>query len=127
MDGVVHFEIPSGDKERAGKFYGEVFGWSFVDMPEMNYKIARSGEVDENNMMKEKGVINGGIFDRGDGPVKSTTIIMNVESIDETLEKIKRAGGEIVKEKIKVGEMGYVAYFKDTEGNINGIWENIRK
>jgi len=31
MGRVIHFEIHVNDMERAKKFYGEVFGWSFQD------------------------------------------------------------------------------------------------
>ena len=33
MDAVVHFEIPSDDRERANLFYSTVFGWETGDMP----------------------------------------------------------------------------------------------
>ena len=29
MPRVVHFEIPSDDPERATRFYGDLFGWTF--------------------------------------------------------------------------------------------------
>lgn len=60
MNKIVHFEIPFDDKERAGEFYKNVFDWQIEDMPSMNYTIARSAEVDENQMIKEPGAINGG-------------------------------------------------------------------
>ncbi len=31
---VVHFEIPFDDGDRARAFYGSVFGWSIMAMPE---------------------------------------------------------------------------------------------
>ena len=36
----------------------------------------------------------------------------------------RAAGGEAVGEKIPVGEMGFAASFKDTEGNVMGLWES---
>ncbi len=33
----VHIEITSTDPARTRKFCEEVFGWSFEEMPEMNY------------------------------------------------------------------------------------------
>ena len=35
MGRLVHFEIHVNDMERAKKFYGEVFGWSFQDWSDM--------------------------------------------------------------------------------------------
>lgn len=33
--------------------------------------------------------------------------------------------GKIVHDKFNVGDMGYAAYFKDTEGNILELWQNL--
>ena len=38
---------------------------------------------------------------------------------------VKNMGGEVVRGKMQVGEMGHAAYFKDTEGNIIGLWQII--
>jgi len=43
-----------------------------------------------------------------------------------SMKKVKKMGGEIVREKFQVGDMGYAAYFKDTEGNIIGLWQEIK-
>jgi uncharacterized protein len=126
MNKVVHFEIPFDDKEKCMEFYGKVFGWDFQDMPEMNYTIARTAETDENFMIKEPGAINGGMFKRNE-ILKGPIIVMNVSNIDEILGKVKENGGEIVKERSAIGEMGFIAYVKDTEGNVSGLWEDRKK
>ena len=64
MDKVVHFEIPFEDKQRAMKFYTDSFGWQLADMPQMNYVMASTVDVDQNHMPKEAGAINGGLFPR---------------------------------------------------------------
>jgi predicted enzyme related to lactoylglutathione lyase len=58
MDKVVHFEFPFDDKARAMKFYSECFGRKLMDMPEMQYVMASSVEVDEMQMPKEPGAIS---------------------------------------------------------------------
>lgn len=129
MDKVVHFEIPCNDKEKTGEFYSSVFQWKMVPFSDMNYIVCHTCEVDEgnDNMPKEVGVINGGLFNKGDGPVQAPSITINVDSIDEKLGKVSSSGGEVVKEKSKVGDMGYIAYFKDPDGNVIGLWENVKK
>lgn len=127
MDKVVHFEIPYDDKERVQGFYEKVFDWKFQDMPEMNYLTARSGEVDEDFMMKEKGVINGGMYKRDEKSAKSPVIVISVNSIDEKIVQIKNSGGKVFREKIQVGDMGFYAQVEDSEGNIIGIWEDVKK
>ncbi len=123
MDKVVHFEIPADDLNRAKKFYGETFDWQLEDMPEMSYVIARSVETDEKHMPKESGAINGGMAKRG-GNLMAPSFAISVASIEDAIEKIKRGGGIITKEKTPVGSMGFIAYFKDTEGNVLSLWQN---
>ena len=64
MNKIVHFEIPFDDKEKAMKFYKDIFGWELNDMPEMNYVIAHTVKVDKKFMPKESGAINGGMYKR---------------------------------------------------------------
>ena len=129
MDKVVHFELPADNTDRAKKFYQESFDWQITDYPEMKYTIIRTAETDENMMIKESGAINGGLFKKGEveNPVVAPSFSVDVKDIDEAIKKIKNAGGLILKDKTQVGEMGYVAYFKDTEGNILSVWQNILK
>ncbi|MBK5482595.1 VOC family protein [Peribacillus sp. TH16] len=50
MGRLVHFEIHVDDMERAKKFYGEVFGWSFQDWSDfagMPYLGAGTGDENE--------------------------------------------------------------------------------
>jgi|SRR3972149_3134593 len=125
MDKVVHFEIPADDVKRAEKFYSSVFGWQTQSMPEMNYTIVRTVEVDKKQMPKEPGAINGGMTKR-QGPLKSVVITISVDSIEASAKKISKAGGKMVGEKLKVGDMGFAAYFQDSEGNVIGLWQNAK-
>ncbi len=123
MNKVVHFEIPADDLARAKKFYQETFDWQLQDMPDLNYVMVRTTETDEKWMPKEPGAINGGMLQRNNMvPVPSLAI--GVPNLEVAIEKIKQAGGTIVKEKTPVGQMGFIAYFKDTEGNVLSLWQN---
>jgi uncharacterized protein len=130
MNPVNHFEIPYDEKERAEKFYKEVFGWKLLDHDMGNdhtYTLAYTCEVDDKMMCKEPNVINGGLYKRGEGVAKSPVIVITVPNLDEHLVKIKDNGGEIVMDKQKVGEMGLYAQVKDPEGNTIGVWESLKK
>ena len=126
MDKVVHFEIPVDDLERAQKFYKSIFGWKMEAMPGMEYIMIGTTPIDENNMPTEPGAINGGMMKR-QHPVTSPLIVINVQNIEDAMKNVKKMGGEIVRGKTQVGDMGYVAYFKDTEGNIIGLWQTIKE
>jgi uncharacterized protein len=119
---VVHFEIPFDDQERASSFYGEAFGWSLTAMPEMDYVLVTTGPSDE-GPPSEPGFINGGMLKRG-LPVGTPVIVVEVDDVDSSVDQIEKLGGTTVSAKAAVGEMGYAAYVKDTEGNLVGLWQN---
>lgn len=123
MGKVVHFEIPADNLARAKKFYSTVFGWTLNDFPEMEYTIAKTVESDQNGMPKEPGAINGGMLQRQD-PVKSPVITIDVDNMDQAAVTIEKNGGKMIRAKMAVGDMGFAAYFKDTEGNVVGLWQN---
>ena len=123
MGKVVHFEIPADNLARAKKFYSTVFGWTLNEFPEMEYTIVRTVESDENGMPKEPGAINGGMLQRQD-PVKAPIITISVDNMDQAASTIEKNGGKIIRPKMPVGDMGFAAYFKDTEGNVIGLWQN---
>ncbi|HSE56792.1 MAG TPA: VOC family protein [Candidatus Paceibacterota bacterium] len=131
MDKVQHFEIPSDDVARSRAFYETAFGWQTKEWPMPDgstYIGLYTGPVDEKNMWKEPGFINGGMFKRGESfPVTNQTIAIVVQDIDASLAKVTAAGGSVLMEKKEIGGMGYYAYIQDTEGNTIGVWQDIKK
>ena len=125
MNSIVHFEIPSKDKERFIKFYSAVFDWKMHDIPEMGYTMVYTTDVDEQYMPKQAGAINGGMVSFEDNGGLNPILVIDVPNLDEYIKKIEEAGGKIVRPKTKVGDMGWYARFEDTEGVTMGIWQNI--
>ena len=119
MDKVVHFEIPYDNKDRASRFYSEIFGWKLLDIPEMEYTMVYASRTDKNNMAVEKGAINGGLFHRDD-TAKQPMVVIGVKSIDETVKKVISAGGRLVTPKQPIPNGSY-ARVADCEGNIIGL------
>lgn len=116
MPKAVHFEIPADKPERAIKFYEKVFGWKITKWEgKEDYWLIKAGEKDEPG-------INGGLSKRTD-PEAHVINTIDVPSIDEFIEKIKKNGGKITTPKINIPGVGDIAYFKDPEGNIFGIME----
>lgn len=125
MNKVVHFEIPADDLKRAQNFYKEVFDWKINHLQEMNYTILHTGPTDKENMPEESGFINGGMSERK--YLKNLVITIDVEDIDEAVKKIEEHGGELIQGKMEIPDMGWTAYFKDSEGNLVGLWQNKTK
>jgi len=117
MPRVVHFEISADQPERAAEFYQKVFGWEINkwDGPE-EYWLVKTGEEGQPG-------ISGGMMKRQENfpPVIN---IIDVDSVDDFVEKITACGGRIVTPRMAVPGVGWFAYFADTEGNISGIMQS---
>ena len=114
MATIVHFEIPADDVGRAKKFYGELFGWQFQDLPpEMNYTLV--------NTTGEKPV-NGGMMKR-QHPGQQITNYIDVSSAGDYSAKVESLGGKVLVPKSPIPEIGYFAICMDTEGNVFGLFE----
>ncbi|MNI12605.1 Glyoxalase-like domain protein [compost metagenome] len=123
MSRLIHFEIHVSDMERAKKFYGDVFGWTFEDWSDyagMPYFGAVTGSEDELG-------INGALIQRhGTAPEPGTPVngyacTLGVADYDSTEAKILSNGGTLALPKYALPGMAWQGYYMDTEGNIFGI------
>ena len=120
---VVHFEVPFDDADRARGFYRDVFDWQIQPMPEMDYNMVSTGPSGDEGMPSEPGFIGGGMLQR-QPPVTVPVLTLQVDDIDATFVSIEKHGGTPLGEKMAVGDMGFAAYFNDSEGNLMGLWQN---
>ncbi|MGD6967344.1 VOC family protein [Rossellomorea vietnamensis] len=123
MGRLVHFEIHVDEMERATKFYGKVFGWTFEDWTDfagMPYMGAVTGGEDQPG-------INGALMQRQgpppepNQPINGYACTMGVADYDATEAKILENGGQVAMPKYALPGMAWQGYYKDTEGNIFGI------
>jgi predicted enzyme related to lactoylglutathione lyase len=123
--GVVHFEIPASDPDKLSKFYTDLFGWQIMkmDMGEAAYWVTQTVPVGENQMPTEPGAINGGIYKR-DSSEQHPVNYVNVESVDQYVDKAKDLGAKVTIEKMPVPGMGWFAQLTDPDGNAFGVWQN---
>ncbi len=109
------------DPDAAAAFYGGLFGWEFEDvMPpgaEGRYLMARirGGDV-------------AGIGSVPDGAPQMAVwnTYVQVESPDETANKVKSAGGATLTEPFDVMDAGRMAVFADPEGAVFCVWQPKR-
>ncbi len=133
MNRVVHFEIHAADPERTSQFYRDVFGWRInewvipgVVMPQENrYWVVDTGSPEV------RGIDGGMVVRRGAAPVEGQAVnafvcTIGVASVDESLEKVLAAGGTVAVPKMPIPGVGWLAYFKDLEGNIVGLMQDDR-
>jgi uncharacterized protein len=130
MNGEVsHFEIPAKKVERAKAFYSDVFGWKTSTMPMASggsYTSLTTTEVGEDMRPKKPGAINGGMPEMA-APLTGPVITVEVDDITATLKVVETKGGKTVVKRTSMGEYGAYGYFKDTEGNLMGLYEQPKK
>lgn len=116
MNRPVHFEIPADNPETIMNFFAAVFGWTFGkwDGP-MPYWTVTTGP-------KDMPGIDGGVMPR-QHPGQPMVNTIDVANLDATLEAVAANGGTVVVPKMPVPTIGWLAYFKDPEGNIHGAMQ----
>ena len=122
MARVVHFEIHADNPERAVKFYRDIFDWKINKWEgPADYWLITTGEDNVPG-------INGAIVQR-QGPINGDSVIayvctVDVPSVDAAIAAITSHGGTIALPKMAVPQVGWLAYAKDTEGNIFGVLQS---
>lgn len=124
---ITYFEIPADNPERAKKFYEKIFDWKIEKYDkDGEYWFVMTTEVGEDEWTpKEPGEINGGLVKR-EKPSEPFLTYVTVDSIDKTKGLIEKNGGKMIEPKTAMGEWGWWATFKDTEGNVIGLFEEAQ-
>jgi predicted enzyme related to lactoylglutathione lyase len=120
MNRPIHFEIHAEKTDRAIAFYSALFGWTFSQWNGQPYWLVKTGEEGTPG-------INGGLLPR-QGPaamaaVSAYVCTTGVENLDAMLAKAVAAGGTVAVPKMPIPTMGWLAYCKDTEGNLFGMMQ----
>lgn len=106
------FELPATNFQRASKFYGEVL--------EAELQPIEMGGMQMAFFPHEGGGVGGSIVcGQGYKPnMEGSLVYLNGgEDLSDPLARVVNAGGEVLQAKTSIGENGYIAIFKDSEGN----------
>jgi uncharacterized protein len=111
-------EIPVADFERARRFYSAIFDYT---MPQ-----ATMGGNTLGFLLFEQGSGVGAAIVHGEGHVPSASgalvYLSAGKDLAVVLGRVVRAGGLVLKGKTEIGpRLGYVALFRDSEGNRVGL------
>ncbi len=109
---VVWFDIPVQNLDRAMKFYSTVMS--------VELKSMEIGPNKQANFPFTPGVASGSLKESKEvepNAVGTMVYLNGGEDLSVPLARVEAAGGKIVKEKTRIGENGFMAIFKDTEGN----------
>jgi predicted enzyme related to lactoylglutathione lyase len=113
-----HIEIPADDPARAQRFYEAVFGWQFQSMPDYPDYFLYTTAAGEDG-------VGGAIGKRDVSAPHAIRNYVHVDSIDDTVVKLRAEGGSVVDEKAEVPGQGWYAVVTDPEGNEFALWERM--
>jgi uncharacterized protein len=117
----VHFEIHATNPEEVVNFYETVFGWKFNRWGDVPYWLITTGDGPG---------IDGGLTPRegprpeNDAPVGSFVNVIDVSDLDSVLSAVTANGGKIALDKHAVQTVGWLAYFRDPDGNLFGVMQS---
>jgi len=112
---LVHVEIHSNDPVRTKQFYGNVFGWKFTDVPEMNYILWTAP--------KEPG---GGLQHHG-GRGPHVLDYLYSDNIDATLRRVSAAGGTVLQTRMEIPGQGWWAMFQEPGGTVMALYQALQR
>lgn len=108
---INYVELPSRDLEVTKSFFSAAFGWSFVDYGPEYVAIEDAG-------------LDGGFFKSDKVATTSNgsvLVVLYSATLEETLEKVKSAGGTIVQDIFSFPG-GRRFHFTDPNGNEYAVW-----
>jgi uncharacterized protein len=110
-----HLEIPADDPARAKRFYAELFGWEFTEMPGFDdYYLFDMGVIERSG---------GAIGMRGQSTGDKLRIYLVVDAIDATVAKVPGLGGSVTTPRTEIPGQGWYAVINDSEGTELGLFE----
>lgn len=114
---ITHIEFSAQDLEETKKFYAHVFDWVIFDYPEMNYAT-----------FEAEGGSGGGFNPISDDyPAGRVLVYINTLDLQQTLEKIKAAGGSVLLEGYDIPGIGTMATFNDPTGNLVALLQPLQE
>lgn len=130
MPRPVHFEIHASDPAAARAFYESVFGWRLEQWGDNPYWMVTTGDGDpmSGKPHSTPGIDGGMLPRRGDQPsdnqpVNAFVVTMDVPDCDAYVERVVSAGGTVALPAEDMAGVGRVAYVKDTDGNLFGLFQ----
>jgi predicted enzyme related to lactoylglutathione lyase len=115
QNAITWFELPTADLDRATTFYQKVLGSTlrrdtFAGVPHAFFPSDREG-------------VGGAlIHDAKRKPAQTGTVVyLSAPNLEKSIESVKGAGGEVLLGKTDIGDPGFIAMIRDTEGNVVGL------
>lgn len=111
---VVHFEIRSQDPAALHEYYGKLFDWRIEHHEAIDYRVISTKDKED------QAGINGGLGATGGAP-NSVTFYVQVDDIEERLQKAVELGGTVIMPVTTIPGAVTFAMFADPQGNCVGL------
>jgi predicted enzyme related to lactoylglutathione lyase len=109
---VVFAEVHGADGATLRRFYGELFGWAFSDMPgPMDYGMAQSGE----------GGIGVGVGAAPEGRPSQVTFYVRTDDVAGALATAERLGGSVSMPATTMPDGTVLGMVADPEDHVIGL------
>jgi predicted enzyme related to lactoylglutathione lyase len=112
-----HFAIHTDDLDRARKFYGSVFGWTFQGFGGPITDFCQIKDA-TGNLLKPLGAMQARKFNSAPQPVYGFECSIAVDDIEAITRAVEANGGKIVMPKAAIPGVAWIVKFLDTEGNL---------
>lgn len=104
------------DPDAAIEFYGALFGWELENR-------APDGSPGPYYVAQLRGSDVAAIGGPDDGPAPFWNTYTSVERADDTVARVRAAGGDVIVEPMEIFGVGRMAVFTDPEGAVFSAWE----
>ena len=110
-------DLATLDLKIAKKFYSDVLGWEYNEFKDENDGMVYTAA-------KKNGRDAAGLYNAMPGQPSAWNTYIKVSNIEEYCEKVKVAGGSIVKEPFNAMDAGTMAVCQDDQGAYFNLWED---
>ena len=110
---VMWFEVLGTDGGKLRKFYGDLFGWTFDVIPQIDYGVAKTGDT--------RGIA-GGVGGPYPGTSSWVTFYTETPDVTASLTKAQALGGKVVMPRTVLPDV-ILGVFEDPEGHVLGLVE----
>jgi predicted enzyme related to lactoylglutathione lyase len=107
------FEVLGTDGGKLRQFYGDLFGWTFDVLPQVNYGMVKTGDA--------RGIM-GGVGQTFPGTRSWVTFYTETPDVTASLAKAAALGGRVIMPRTTLPGV-VIGVFEDPEGHLLGLVE----
>ena len=112
---LTHFAIHIDEMDRARQFYAGVFNWGFVSYGPPDFLQIKTGPAEDDELI---GALQSRKYSPVEEKLQGLECTFAVEDLDDTMARVISHGGKLLMPRTAIPQVGWIAKFLDTEGNL---------